>query len=199
MGQEIQKMNLELINSLIFAQRNNRTDLESVLIPKMCKKSHRFNGGKSIIIRFLTKVCFGLSDCWYWFGCTDEIGYGRLVHYKGENKAHRISWLLFKGDIPKGLKVLHKCDIRNCVNPDHLFLGTQKENVQDMFKKGRQHSNRAPEGERNHMSKLTEEKVKSIRDLHSKGTITQKALSAMFNVSPMTICRVVNKKLWRNI
>ena len=80
------------------------------------------------------------SGCYLWTGRTGEFGHGRmLVDGKGE-PAHRISWVLAGGSVPKGLSVLHKCDNPVCVRPDHLFLGTQKTNVRDMIAKGRGHS-----------------------------------------------------------
>lgn len=80
--------------------------------------------------------------CWNWSGCKDELGYGR-IHYKNNIGrrpyigTHRASWIVFNGDIPDGLLVLHKCDNPSCINPDHLFLGTNRDNCNDKMKKGR--------------------------------------------------------------
>jgi hypothetical protein len=77
------------------------------------------------------------SGCWIWEGTTNSQGYGSITIKGKEKKAHRVSWELFNGPIPKGLLVLHKCDTPACINPHHLFLGTHRDNIQDCIKKGR--------------------------------------------------------------
>ena len=88
---------------------------------------------------FLDKVKLPahLHDCWLWTGYTHKNGYGGIRVNQKQIKTHRYSYTLYRGPIPPGLLVLHSCDVRNCVNPRHLFLGTQKDNVQDMMHKGR--------------------------------------------------------------
>lgn len=79
-----------------------------------------------------------MSGCWLWVGGTNGKGYGQLwIDGEPSIMAHRLSWELHNGPIPKGMLVCHKCDTPPCVNPDHLFIGTDKDNIQDCIKKGR--------------------------------------------------------------
>jgi hypothetical protein len=77
------------------------------------------------------------SGCWLWLGTVTRFGYGRLGVRKTKERAHRFSLQMFTGEQGRGLFVCHKCDVPSCVNPEHLFWGTQKDNLQDAAKKGR--------------------------------------------------------------
>lgn len=144
--------------------------------------------------RFLSKLAFGAGDCWVWRGHVDSLGYGRFA-YGNENKAHRISYAVFVGEIPAGMKVLHKCDNRQCVNPDHLFLGTQTDNMRDMASKGRG-VYPSLRGQRNPMARLTQDQVNEIRGAVAAGE-AQRAMCAKYGVSPMTISRIVRRETWK--
>ena len=89
--------------------------------------------------RIENRIVKDVSGCWLWQGHLRD-GYGQ-VSVLGKPKAvHRIYWELINGTIPEGILVCHRCDVRNCINPSHLFLGTVKENMQDKIKKGRDHN-----------------------------------------------------------
>jgi len=145
---------------------------------------------------FLNKICFGMSECWYWRGAQNKQGYGESG--PPDNRAHRLAWRLFRGEIPPGMSVLHKCDRPYCVNPDHLFLGTQKDNVQDMLQKGRCHS-AGPTGIKNGQSKLTDEQVLAMRNDRNQTGISYRLLAMRYGVSTMTAQRVCTGKLWKNL
>ena len=112
-------------------------------------------------LRFESKfIPIPFDGCWIWEAYCIPIGYGSFgLGRRTMMLAHRAAWILYRGPIPAGMNVLHKCDVRSCVNPDHLFLGTQSENVRDMFSKGR--DNRA-KGERQGSAKLTASQAAGI-------------------------------------
>lgn len=169
---------------------------ESIVIPRMVRQwpAPPRGGCPSGAPRFLLNVAFGMTDCWYWAAYTDALGYGRCA-FPEEPKAHRASWRLFVGDIPQGMSVLHRCDVRNCVNPDHLFLGTQADNVADMMSKGR--SRVTPlHGEANPHAKLTWAAVDEMRALRASGASVY-SLAKRYGVSKMTARRAVTGDSWR--
>jgi hypothetical protein len=157
------------------------------------KKSNQ-NDKRSSIARFIEGLAFDTSDCWYWRGAHTKLGYGILAA-KGEKRAHRVAWVLWNGPIPDGMHVLHHCDVRCCVNPEHLFLGTHTENMRDMTRKKRG-KQPALSGECSPVRKLHQSHVNAIRAEYAKGQITQSELAQKYFVSPMTINRVVNLKTW---
>lgn len=137
-------------------------------------------------------------NCWLWTIDIGTGGYGHVTINSKRISAHRFSWEFHNGPIPEGLWVLHKCDVRNCVNPDHLWLGTRMDNIQDAVKKGR---NRGCRGEKNWRAKLTKFKVLKIRALnkpykHGFGRI---CLARKFGVAPSTIWAILKRKNWDHI
>ena len=140
-------------------------------------------------------------SCWLWKRCLEPDGYGRMYIERINGKdvrspVHRVSYEINKGKIPKGLLVLHKCDVRNCVNPKHLFLGTQLDNMRDRNAKGR--ANRSV-GEQLPQSKLDNKKVNKIRKLYKLGKKKQVELAKMFNVNQSVISRAINRKNWKHL
>lgn len=137
------------------------------------------------------------SGCWLWTGAVGSGTYGTMTrNIKGGKSlyklAHRFSWERHNGPIPEGLCVLHKCDVRTCVNPGHLFLGTQKDNLHDMHKKGR---DIPPAGSRNSHAKIAEKDVRYIRN--SEGS--DKDISDKFGIQTQTVKRIRNKLSWRHV
>lgn len=130
------------------------------------------------------------SGCWLWLGHLNPYGYGRLGRNRIERQAHRLSFLAHIGPIPDELKVLHKCDIPSCVNPDHLFLGTDEDNMQDMVTKGR---NVNPSGEDHPMAKLNYKDIQKIRE-NKISTIS--AIADHFGVSRRAIRFVKTGETW---
>ncbi len=137
------------------------------------------------------------DGCWTWTGCLNAKGYGSVSKGRrlGTMLAHRASYEDFIGAIPDGLCVCHRCDVRSCVNPGHLFLGTQEENIRDMCKKGR-HS--VPRGERVNTAKITANDVIDIRTLYAFGA-TSVGLADAFGLARATICRIIQRKIWRHV
>lgn len=111
------------------------------------------------------------SGCWLWTASAFPDGYGQIKTSGKNMRAHRLSWILYRGEIPNGLQVLHRCDTPLCINPDHLFLGTSQDNVDDMMQKGR---HRPPRGVALSSAKLTESAVRAIRaDQRNHGRIAK--------------------------
>lgn len=136
------------------------------------------------------------KGCWGWKGITHHSrGYGRL-NFKSKNTtiaAHRASWMIYRGSIPDGLHVLHKCDNPSCTNPDHLFIGTNFENVRDMVYKNRQ-----AKGSYAGTSKLNEEQVLEIKSQLSGG-IDKKTIAAEFGVTKECVYHIQIGKTWKHI
>lgn len=130
------------------------------------------------------------SGCWIWTGALNPKGYGKLNINSKKLLAHRVSWLLFRGEIPTGMCICHKCDNPPCVNPGHLFLGTRADNSKDMVEK-----KRSLQGERAPSSKLNAVEVAEI--LSSSETLEN--LANRYGVSFKTISAIRRRKIWKHI
>lgn len=136
-----------------------------------------------------------LNDCWEWTGYKPSNGYGHFGINGRVFGAHRISFMLFIGEIPNNMLVCHSCDNPSCVNPHHLFLGTDKDNTQDMIKKNRRSHHTGATGENNGFHKLTEQKVYKIREMLEQG-YTQQEIAEIFEVTPENIRSIRIGKTW---
>lgn len=135
----------------------------------------------------------GEDDCWEWNGSLTPTGYGRFwITRRTGTTASRAAMMLTVGEIPPDLEVCHKCDNRRCVNPNHLFLGTPKENSQDRVRKGRNISRR---GEAVTNAKLTESDVMAIRT----SSTPHRQLAREYGVDESLIRQVRNKKGWKHV
>lgn len=145
--------------------------------------------------QFLQRLGRTTEDgCIIWAGLTAGNGYGVIGHRSRNVYAHRIAYERAHGPIPDGLWVLHRCDNPLCINPDHLFLGTQRDNIDDMVSKNRQ-----CRGESITSSKLTADLVREIRTKHASGRFSQRQLAREYHVGAMTINKIINRRTWAHI
>ena len=140
------------------------------------------------------------TGCWLWCAATNQYGYGIFAVWPKYVSAHRLSWEMRHGKIADGLCVLHKCDTPACVNPNHLFLGTQKDNMRDMASKGRSTKGRpgVVRGTRHGMSKLTPADVREARYLLRKG-YTKTEIGNRLGVSRSAIADLAARRTWRHV
>jgi len=152
---------------------------------------------KTLLERFEEKyIPIPESGCWIWTSETtnSEYKYGRFWLNRKQQMAHRVSYELFNGPIPDGMLVCHKCDTPECVNPSHLFLGTMKDNMRDMIKKGRSDKNKLS-GEAHPKTSITRYDALEIRS----SCLSSKQLSKKYGISTSTVNNIRSKKTWKHV
>lgn len=156
-----------------------------------------------LIRRFFSKVDITNNwECWNWIRHIDTVGYGRFYIDGINDLAHRISFIIHYGEIQQNMQILHNCDNRKCVNPNHLFIGTNLDNVNDRVVKNRSYR---PKGELSPLSKLTKDQVIEIRERYKKeisiSSLTKKfdivtCLAKEFNVKRQQIIEIIRNRHW---
>lgn len=132
--------------------------------------------------------------CWIYKGKRESKGYGRFNHNGREIMAHKFIYETFFGPIPKGKVCRHTCDNRKCVNPKHIQIGTQKENMQDMVNRGRSMT-----GEKNNKSKLTVDQVVEIKSKYKYRVYSYDKLAKEYGVNKTSIAKIINGKHWKHL
>lgn len=181
---------------------NKTMNQESLATQPIAEALFNVNLTEKILIRFWRKVeKLGPDECWNWKSTRSHYGHGQFsIHYK-KFVSSRISFFIANGEFPNRLFVCHRCDNPSCVNPAHLFLGTQKDNIQDMMAKGRGPAKRVGNrvlGDSRVGAILTEAKVREIRSKHASG-IAMRALGREYGVNRVTIRYVVKRRTWTHI
>jgi HNH endonuclease len=147
------------------------------------------------VIQFFSNVQFS-DDCWLWTGPLQTAGYGSFSIAGARIGAHRFSYRYFYGAIPVGLCVLHRCDVPKCVRPNHLWVGTKRDNLVDCYAKGRANP---PSGQRHPFAKLTPEKVRQIRELWSSKTISMRGIGRLYDVTLAAVQDVLKQETWKSV
>jgi len=142
--------------------------------------------------RYVEKIPF--HACWEWVGGKNIFGYGRFNVDGKMQSAHRFSYGLRNPDFDRSLNICHRCDNPGCVNPDHLFAATQKENIADRDRKGRR---KMSYGDRHYRSKITSDQAKEIKAL--KGKMKQTDIAKKFGINRSNVARIISGKYWKHI
>ena len=176
-------------SALLLALLNNAGGSPPRTLTQLLKREYRFKffggagRGSSLREKFYSYVAPEPNiGCWLWVGSYHPAGYGQIAVGKIPVGAHRVSWELHRGEIPEGMFVCHKCDFPPCVNPDHLFLGTSKENSRDMVNKGRHPK-----------AKVTLAEAREI----ASSLETSNVLAARYGMSRVSINYIKNGTTWK--
>lgn len=138
-----------------------------------------------------------VTGCWQWQMSTNHNGYGRFKVGAGVERAHRVSYHIHKGPIPEGMIVCHACDNPGCVNPDHLWLGSNADNSADMLRKGR-HRTAPQAGEMNNRATLTEAQAREVISLIAAG-LSNKAIATRYGVTHSSVSNIRRGKTWTRL
>jgi transposase-like protein len=145
------------------------------------------------------------DSCWLWKGTILPSGYGRLTsgsRRKGTyvvTSAHRLSYELHHGAVPTGKNVLHRCDVKHCVNPAHLYVGTAKDNADDRHARNAGWHRNRPRGTAVHTATLTDEQALAIRERYAQGGVTYAQVAAEFGTTRVVVGKVVRGTHWAHI
>lgn len=132
------------------------------------------------------------TGCWFWLGASGSHGYGNVSYQSKTTTAHRAAYLMFKGEIPDGKLVCHRCDEPSCVNPDHLWLGNHNDNMQDMVGKNRQ-----KKGENCSWAILTKKDVENIRSLRARG-LTLDKIGEIYGTCRANVSKICLFQSWKD-
>lgn len=146
-------------------------------------------------IKRFNRHVFKTAKCWLWSAGVSSKGYGHFFVEGKQMPAHRVAWAIEHGADAGDLMVCHKCDIPSCVRPDHLFLGTNADNIRDMWAKGRR---KEPIGEASLNAKLTENEVREIRALRPQG-VTAGDIAKRFGICYSHVYDIWNRVAWGNV
>jgi hypothetical protein len=151
------------------------------------------------------------GDCWTWKASLTTHGYGQFVlPYHHHIGAHRFAYELENGPVPAGLVVCHRCDNPPCVNPAHLWVGTQGDNLRDMHGKGRGNTDSwplaveasrtadRPHGEKHHNAHMTAEKIRALRKMRQDGA-TYDAIALEFGIGKSLVAQIITRKTWKHV
>jgi hypothetical protein len=145
------------------------------------------------------------SGCWLWSRGLDRHGYGKAYFRGKQTLAHRASYIAFHGEVPIGTCVLHRCDVRRCINPGHLFVGSIADNNRDAWGKGRTRGfitssgKSRLRGSAHHRALVTEQKVREIRQARQQERASIKQLASRYGLKERTIKSIVQRENWRHI